>query len=645
MKTAKKLLSIILVCVLLVSTLSLLFTTASAADYAFMRGIEKNKQIMGAYNYDNSIVSLVEDPTLPGTDIRAMTVQQSGNDKYGYIGFASDETATATEFVWEPNTKYALSFDYMLGDDATIADFNIYYGAAPTYAANVPGKQRINSNKTGVSLNYKGDGKYHNAFLTFTTPEKDTTRPHLYLRIESSSDANTVVHTYMKNFKLVKYSEIPTATPQADGWEKYFTFDQDGNATPAVGAKDTSGNYVLTNSAAAWTSSRFGDADTNNSHFEYNADGTLYADTHTDMSYTVGQSVGGMSFTVPKAGNDIAPFIVREGSTYDISVRFKFTESRAKDKVVNPNKFCSIGFAYLVTGADNYSYKQQSNGYFFEPINIVTYGDTGYTEADTWYTLSLNNWTAQHSAVLRLCIRGQAGFIIDKVNISNVDTALTSLTVNDNGAAKTFTAVKGAKLDGFNAAGVEGKKFDGWYTTATFDEGTKTDVVPNVNNAAVYAKYVSEVKDLDMVPVGSIRPETAATPEKAYVSAGIRFKGRIYADYRATATEIGFVAVPSEMLGNMTVAEYLEQADNAAMSIKVKGDGVTEKIYEVATDSKGKYYDYQMCITGLTRENVQVNLLDTKITAVMYVVIDGQRVYAEPMSYCYNDVADKMAQQ
>lgn len=371
----------------------------------------------------------------------------------------------------------------------------------------------------------------------------------------------------------------------------------------------------------AWTSNRFGDTDTNNSHFEYNADGTLYADTHTDMSYPVGQGVGGISFTVPKAGNDIAPFIVREGSTYDISVRFKFTKSRAKNEVINPNKNCSIGFAYLVTGANNYSYKQQSNGYFFEPINIVTYGDTGYTEADTWYTVSLNNWTAQHSAVL------------------------TSLTVNDNGAAKTFTAVKGAKLDGFNAAGVEGKVFDGWYATATFDEGTKTDIVPNANNAAVYAKYVSEVKDLDMVPVGSIRFEAPATPEKAYVSAGIRFKGRIYADYRATATEIGFVAAPTEMLGNMTVAEYLEQADNAAMSIKVKGDGVTEKIYQVATDSKGKYYDYQMCITGLTRENVQVNLLNTKITAVMYVVIDGQRVYAEPMSYCYNDVADKMAQQ
>lgn len=37
MKTAKKLISVVLVCVLPVSTLSLLFTTASAADYVFMR--------------------------------------------------------------------------------------------------------------------------------------------------------------------------------------------------------------------------------------------------------------------------------------------------------------------------------------------------------------------------------------------------------------------------------------------------------------------------------------------------------------------------------------------------------------------------------------------------------------------------------
>ena len=72
MKTAKKLLSVVLMLTMLVSTLAFLATTASAADYTFMRNIEINKQILAAYNYDNAFISLVEDPTLPGTGILAM---------------------------------------------------------------------------------------------------------------------------------------------------------------------------------------------------------------------------------------------------------------------------------------------------------------------------------------------------------------------------------------------------------------------------------------------------------------------------------------------------------------------------------------------------------------------------------------------
>ncbi|MBQ3550830.1 MAG: hypothetical protein IJA41_07615 [Clostridia bacterium] len=641
MKTAKKLLSVVLMLTMLVSTLAFLATTASAADYTFMRNIEINKQILGAYNYDNQFISLVEDPTLPGTGIRAMRMYKTGADKYGYIGFATDESSTATEFEWEPNTKYALSFDYLLGAEATIASFTIYKGAAPTYSASVAGKKEITSYSNGVSLDYKGDGKFHNAVLTFITPAADADRPHIYLRLNGSGSASTVVDTYVKNIKLVKYDYIPTA--QTTGWEKFFTFDQDGNATPANGVTDTDGKYVIGSSAAAWTSNRYGDTNLTNSYFEYNEDGTLYADTHTDLTYTVGSGIGGMSFTVPKAGDAITPFVVKEGATYDISVRFKFTKSITTN--TNPYSKSKIGFAYLISGTSNYSYKTTSDAYCVEPINVVTYGDTGYTEVDTWYTVSLNNWTAEHSAVLRLFIGGKGGFIIDKVTItSDNDAALTQLTVNDNGATEFHLAVKGAKLDGFNAAGVEGKKFAGWYTTATFDEGTETTTVPNADNAVIYAKY-EDIEEFDMVALGSIRDEKAAADNNGvYQSAGIRFKGRVYAEFRENATELGFVAVPTEILGSLTIAEYMETADNVAISGKVMAEGMNEIIYEVATDSTGKYYDYQLIITGLTRENVQQNLLDTEITCAMYAVVNGQKVYTNVKAYSYNDVAAKMAQ-
>ena len=88
----------------------------------------------------------------------------------------------------------------------------------------------------------------------------------------------------------------------------------------------------------------------------------------------------------------------------------------------------------------------------------------------------------------------------------------------------------------------------------------------------------------------------------------------------------------------------METADNVAISGKVMAEGMNEIIYEVATDSTGKYYDYQLIITGLTRENVQQNLLDTEITCAMYAVVNGQKVYTNVKAYSYNDVAAKMAQ-
>ena len=645
MKTAKKLLSVVLMLTLLVSAFSLVFTTASAKDYKFMRDIEINKQILGAYNYDDQYISLVEDPTLPGTGIRAMRMYKTGKDQYGYIGLATDESATATEFEWEPNTKYALSFDYLLGADATIASFTIYKGAAPTYSPAVPSKAEVTSYSNGVSLNYKGDGKFHNAVLTFTTPAADAERPHIYLRLNGSRDASTVVDTYIKNIKLVKYNNIPTA--QSEGWEKYFTFDQDGNATPAVNVKDTDSSFVIGTSAAAWTSHRYGNTSRTDSYFEYNEDGTLYADTHANLSYTVGSAIQGMSFTVPKAGNAITPFLVKEGTTYNISVRFKFTKSPNSNKT--PYDKSKIGFAYLVsTDQPGYVYKTVSNAFCVEPINIVTFGDAGYTEADTWYTVSLNNWTAQHTAVLRLFIGGQAGFIIDKVNISSIsiDDALTSLTVNDNGASSTRVAVKGAKLDGYNAAGVEGKKFEGWFTTATFEEGTETTVVPNAANANIYAKYVDdipEITDSEVVAEGSIRDEKSAEDNNGvYQSAGIRFKGRVSSAFRESATEIGFYAVPTAALDGKTIEEFVATENALTVSAKVKADGMEEVVYEVFTDAYGrKFYDYQLIITGLTKEGETKNLLGLDITCVMYAVVDGNTVYTNTQNYSYNDMANK----
>ncbi len=169
---------------------------------------------------------------------------------------------------------------------------------------------------------------------------------------------------------------------------------------------------------------------------------------------------------------------------------------------------------------------------------------------------------------------------------------------------------------------------------------TATDISGNKTEHTIYMKRTC----LEMVRVGSIRTEKHQNGK--YVSAGVRYKGRVYEDYRETADELGFVAVPTAVLNGKNVAEYMQQPDNEVVTAKVKSNGMSEIVYAVGTDSDGnKYYDYQFILTGLTREGKTINLLDTELTVAMYSVINGQTVYGETIAYSYNDVAEKMAQQ
>ena len=175
----------------------------------------------------------------------------------------------------------------------------------------------------------------------------------------------------------------------------------------------------------------------------------------------------------------------------------------------------------------------------------------------------------------------------------------------------------------------------------TYDGTASTDKYSSyIDNVVITRTKIAETEDIAMQQVSSIRGEQAATPEKPYASAGIRFKSRVTAEFRTNASELGFIAVPNDALGGGDIADY---KGNLAVTAKVKADGMDEIVYEVGTDTYGeKYYDYQLILTGLTREGVSANLLDTKITVAMYAVIDGETVYTESVSYSYNDVMAAM---
>ena len=154
----------------------------------------------------------------------------------------------------------------------------------------------------------------------------------------------------------------------------------------------------------------------------------------------------------------------------------------------------------------------------------------------------------------------------------------------------------------------------------------------------IYITDMSLLSEKDMVAVST---RAASGTGKDYVSAGIRFKAKVTEDFRASATEMGFYAVPTAALNGMSLADYVKTANNIAVSAKVMADGMDEIVYAVPTDAYGrKTYDYQMIITGLPHEGYQKTMLNTKITTALYAIVDGEMVFTEEVSYSYNDFAN-----
>ena len=93
----------------------------------------------------------------------------------------------------------------------------------------------------------------------------------------------------------------------------------------------------------------------------------------------------------------------------------------------------------------------------------------------------------------------------------------------------------------------------------------------------------------------------------------------------------------------MSIADYVATEDNIALSVKALGTDMDEVVYAVSTDEAGnKFYDYQVKIKGLTRQAIELNLLDLEITVALYVVVDGETLYSETVSYSYNSITALM---
>lgn len=139
-------------------------------------------------------------------------------------------------------------------------------------------------------------------------------------------------------------------------------------------------------------------------------------------------------------------------------------------------------------------------------------------------------------------------------------------------------------------------------------------------------------------PAYSIRSEKEATNNSGtYQSAGLRFRGVVSNDVKATADEIGVVVIPSSVAVSDSDWYNLKVGTNKAAKKAVWYEkNVKDVIYSVGTDSTA----YQLILTKLSDENGK-NLYNRRFAAVMYVKSGDNYTYYSLGETSYNETKAK----
>lgn len=204
------------------------------------------------------------------------------------------------------------------------------------------------------------------------------------------------------------------------------------------------------------------------------------------------------------------------------------------------------------------------------------------------------------------------GVTITKVSAGNPADYISFVDGNVTyySAVDTLSALPKGQL----AEGEE--KFLGWYD----GNGDRVTKMPAEAGVVLTARY-GIVKDGTVAT--SIRQVEGSGAN--YQSAGVRFRARLDNATVQAADEVGFILVPN---GNTVDSE---------LAIKgVAKNKNTHIIYDLTYDG---YTDYQVIVTGLTREGEETNLCDLKIDVYFYYIVDGVTTYVgQPYTTSYNEV-------
>ena len=129
------------------------------------------------------------------------------------------------------------------------------------------------------------------------------------------------------------------------------------------------------------------------------------------------------------------------------------------------------------------------------------------------------------------------------------------------------------------------------------------------DDSSVYGNAVGDA-------YSSIRGESGAGED--YVSAGLRFRAHLENDYLAkvnAADEAGFIIAPEKNTAAANWYDISNTSTGLIKSVAVKKSGMDEVIY----DEGDGYKDYQLILTGLTKDGQQKSLKGTNFVSVFYI--------------------------
>lgn len=170
------------------------------------------------------------------------------------------------------------------------------------------------------------------------------------------------------------------------------------------------------------------------------------------------------------------------------------------------------------------------------------------------------------------------------------------------------------------------------------------DYAKKIGALVITAEFVEETAVDGNIIAASVRFEDANAA--TYVSAGIRFRGRISAEDVNGAAEVGFVAIPVNAMSNYAnISLYMEGDGSAALKgIAYNAAANKNVVYSTIKDANDTvtYYDYQLLIKGLTKDDGSVDLTDLKLNVAMYITdAEGNTTYLPGVyGIAYSDYAN-----